>query len=178
MRSETIARNYAEALFDLGEKGGRAQEYAELMDAVAQGIAAAPKVQAVLMSPRITKPKKSALLAAALGTAPREFVLFLQAVVKRGRQGLFGEIAQEYAGLLDIKLNRVRAAVTTARPADQTMRKVIGAQLSQVMGKEVLAHFHDDAEILGGVIVRVGDRVFDGSVRRKMTVLRRTLLAR
>ena len=178
MRSETIARNYAEALFDLGEKGGRAQEYAELMDAVAQGIAAAPKVQAVLMSPRITKPKKSALLAAALGTAPREFVLFLQAVVKRGRQGLFGEIAQEYAGLLDIKLNRVRAAVTTARPADETMRKVIGAQLSQVMGKEVLAHFHDDAEILGGVIVRVGDRVFDGSVRRKMTVLRRTLLAR
>ncbi len=178
MRSETIARNYAEALFDLGVKGGRAQEYAELMDAVAHGIAAAPKVQAVLMSPRITKAKKSALLAAALAGAPREFVLFLLAVVKRGRQGLFGEIAQEYLGLLDIKLNRVRAAVTVARPADAAMRQAITAQLSQVMGKEVVTHFHEDAGILGGVIVRVGDRVFDGSIRRRMTMLRRTLLAR
>ena len=69
-------------------------------------------------------------------------------------------------------------AKSMERAKEVGMRKVIGAQLSQVMGKEVLAHFHDDAEILGGVIVRVGDRVFDGSVRRKMTVLRRTLLAR
>jgi F0F1-type ATP synthase delta subunit len=42
----------------------------------------------------------------------------------------------------------------------------------------VLPHFHEDPEIIGGVIVRVGDRVFDGSVRRKMTLLRRHLLSR
>jgi F-type H+-transporting ATPase subunit delta len=46
------------------------------------------------------------------------------------------------------------------------------------MGKQVLPHFHEDPAILGGVVVRVGDRVFDGSVRRKMTVLRRALLAK
>ena len=178
MRSETIARNYAEALFDLGTKSGRTQEYADLMDAVAHGIAAAPKAQAVLMSPRITKAKKSALLASALVSAPREFVLFLQAVVKRGRQGLFGNIAQEYLGLLDIKLNRVRAAVTTARPADEAVQQKIAERLTAVMGQEVLPHFHEDPGMLGGIIVRVGDRVFDGSVRRRMAVLRRALLAR
>ena len=178
MRSETIARNYAEALFDLGEKSGRTAQYADLLDAVAHGIAAAPTVEAVLMSPRVTKAQKSAVLAAALKGAPRDFVLFLQAVVKRGRQGLFGQMAHQFQGLLDLKLNRVRAAVTLARPVDEALRKRITERLTKVVGKEVLPHFHEDPTLLGGLIVRVGDRVFDGSIRRRMTVLRRALLVR
>jgi F-type H+-transporting ATPase subunit delta len=178
LRSETIARNYAEALFDLGEKSGRTAQYADLLDAVAHGIAAAPTVEAVLMSPRVTKAQKSAVLAAALKGAPRDFVLFLQAVVKRGRQGLFGQMAHQFQGLLDLKLNRVRAAVTLARPVDEALRKRITERLTKVVGKEVLPHFHEDPALLGGLIVRVGDRVFDGSIRRRMTVLRRALLVR
>jgi len=80
--------------------------------------------------------------------------------------------------LLDVKLNRVRAAVTVARPADAALRKRIAEQLSQVIGKQVLPHFHEDPGLLGGIVVRVGDRVFDGSIRRRMTMLRRALLAR
>ena len=178
MRAETIARNYAEALFGLGEKSGRTAEYAELLDAVAHGIAAAPTVEAVLMSPRVTKAQKSALLASALPGTPREFVLFLQAVVKRGRQGLFTQMVQAYQDLLDIKLDRVRAAVTVARPVDEALRRKITQRLIQVVGKEVLPHFLEDPALLGGIMVRVGDRIFDGSVRRRMTVLRRALLAR
>jgi len=174
----TIARNYAEALFELGEKSSATQLYADLLDAVAHGIAAAPTVHAVLMSPRVTKAQKSALLGRALADAPREFVLFLQAVVKRSRQGLFGDISHEYRGLLDRKLNRVRAAVTLARSADESLRRQIAARLTEVVGKEVLPHFHEDPAILGGIVVRVGDRVFDGSVRRRMTMLRRALLHR
>lgn len=181
MRAGTIARNYAETLLALaGGQGGPPAlvQFGELLDAVAQGIAAAPKVQAVLMSPRVTKAQKSALLSQALKDAPREFVLFLTAVVKRGRQGLFSEMAREYEGLLDLKLNRVRAQVTVARPADAALRQKITARLAEVIGKEVLPNFSEDPAILGGIVVRVGDRVFDGSIRRRMTVLRRTLLAR
>jgi len=176
--NETIARNYAEALFDLGEKSGRTAQYADLLDAVAGGIAAAPKAQAVLMSPRVTKAQKTAILTGALPDAPREFVLFLGSVVRRGRQGLFREMAQEYLGLVDRKLNRVRASVTLARPADEALRKAIAARLTEVVGKQVLPHFSEDPSILGGLVVRVGDRVFDGSVKRRMTMLRRALLAR
>ena len=86
---------------------------------------AAPKVNAVLMSPRVTKAQKSHLLAEALSDAPREFVLFLQAVVKRGRQALFGEMAGAYLGLVDQKFNRVRAAVTVARPVDEALRRQV-----------------------------------------------------
>jgi len=181
LRAGTIARNYAETLFALAEGHGGPSalgQFGELLDAVAHGIAAAPRVQAVLMSPRVTKAQKIALLTQALKGTPREFVLFLTAVVKRGRQGLFGEMAREYEALLDLKLNRVRAQVTVARSADSALRRKITARLAEVVGKEVLPTFTEDPAILGGIIVRVGDRVFDGSIRRRMTVLRRTLLTR
>jgi len=178
VRSETIARNYAEALFDLGERSGGTARYAELIDALAGAIETTPSVQAILMSPRIPKGEKSRLLGTAMQDAPREFVLFLQAVVKRGRQHLFRQIATEYATLVDVKLNRVRAGVTLARPANEQLQKSIADALSRHLGKEVLPSFSVDPEILGGAIVRVGERIHDGSLRRRLVKLRRHLLAR
>jgi F-type H+-transporting ATPase subunit delta len=178
LRPVSIARNYAEALFALGEKSGRTEEYADLIDAVGNAIATAPKVEAVLMSPRVTKAEKYLLLASALPKAPKEFVRFLQAVVKRGRQRLFGLMASEYLALLDIKLNRVRAHVIVARPVNDAFRKQIAKSLTAAVKKEVLPYFDVDPGILAGVIVRVGDRVYDGSVKRKLVRLRRQLLTR
>jgi F-type H+-transporting ATPase subunit delta len=173
----TIARNYAEALFELGELSGNTERYAELIDAVAGAVETTPEVQAVLMSPRVPKAAKARLLGAAFKDAPREFVLFLQALVKRGRQRLLREIATEYEALLDVKHNRVRAGVTLAQPADPALQQEIQSALSRHLGKEVLAAFHIDPGILGGTVVRVGERIHDGSVRRRMTKLRRQLLA-
>ena len=178
MRPATIARNYAEALFALGEKSGQTELYADLLDAVAAAIEIEPTVQAVLLSPRVTKPAKSRLLAAALSDAPREFVLFLQAVVKRGRQALFRHIATEFMALLDIRMNRVRAGVTLSHEPDEAMRRSIADGLRLALRKDVIPTYRVDPEILGGVVVRVGDRVFDGSVRRRVTKLRRQLLSR
>ncbi len=178
MRPSTIARNYAEALYALGEKSGQTELYADLMDAVAAAIEMEPKVYATLMSPRVPKPVKSRILEAALPEAPREFVLFLQAVVKRGRQALFRLIATEFMGLFDVKMNRVRAGVTLAQEPNEAMRQSIAEGLRQALKKEVIPTYRVDPEILGGVVVRVGDRVFDGSVRRRATKLRRHLLTR
>ena len=60
MRPITIARNYAEVLFALGEKSGRSEAYADLLDAVAAAVELDPKIQAVMMSPRVPKQAKSA----------------------------------------------------------------------------------------------------------------------
>lgn len=178
MSAATIARNYAEVLFELGERSSQTAAYAELIDAVAAAIRLSPEVEAVLISPRVPKAAKSRLLGAALKEAPREFVLFLQAVVQRGRQALFGEISQQYAALVDIKLDRVRAAVTLASEPDQALRDRIRKSLTDTFGKEVIPSFTADPAILGGTIVRVGERIYDGSVRRRMARLRRQLLAR
>jgi F-type H+-transporting ATPase subunit delta len=173
-----VARNYAEALFQLGEKSGNAERYADLIDAVASAVEQTPKVQAVLMSPRVPKAAKARILGDAMQNVPREFVLFLQALVKRGRQQLLREIATQYLALLDLKLDRVRAGVTLARQPDERLKRGIQEALSRQLGKHVIPSFSADPEILGGAIVRVGERVLDGSVRRRMTKLRRQLLTR
>jgi F-type H+-transporting ATPase subunit delta len=178
LRNETIARNYAEALFELGQKAGSAERYADLIDAVAAAVETTPRIQAVLMSPRVPKSEKARLLGAALKDAPRDFVLFLQALVKRNRQRLLREIATEYLGLLDKKLDRVRAGVTLARTPDEKLKRAIQEMLTRQLDKQVIPAYSVDPEILGGAVIRVGDRVLDGSVRRRMTRLRRQLLTR
>ena len=110
------------------------------------------------------------------GEAPAEFVRFLQAVVRRRRQGLLGEIALEYQVLLDTQLNRVHAGVTLTEEPDARTEKQIVERLTKALGREVRAYFRTDPRILGGVVVRVGDRILDGSVRRRLTALQRRML--
>ena len=171
MKSITVARNYAQALFAAGDK------YGAVLDAVAGAIQADERIATALESPRVSKTAKSQILERALkGEAPREFVRFLQAVVRRGRQGLLAEIAQEYLGLLDQKLNRVHAGVTLASETDARTQKQVVERLAKALGREVRAYFRSDPRILGGVVVRVGDRIYDGSVRRRLTALQRRML--
>ena len=176
MRAESIALNYAEALFELGEKKGHTTDYAEWLDGIAGAMTASPRATAVLMSPKVTKAAKSRLLTETVADAPEEFRLFLSAVVKRGRQGLLPAMARAYMGLLDIKLNRVRAGITLAREPDPGLREQIRAALEARIGKEVVPTWEVDPEILCGIVVRLGDRVLDGSVKRRITRLRRQLV--
>ena len=178
MRAPTIARNYAEVLYTLGEKSGRTEAYARLLEALAGAVETSPEAQAVLMSPKVTKARKAELLAAALPDAPAELLHFLKAVVVRGRQLALSEIARQYAALVDVKHNRVRAGITLARTPDAELQAAISAALGKALSKEVVPTFTVEPEILGGAIVRVGDRVLDGSVRRKLAQLRRQLLTR
>ena len=171
MKSVTIARNYAEALFAAGDKFG------DVLDAVAGAIQADERIAITLDSPRVSKSAKAKLLERALkDEVPPEFVRFLQAVVRRGRQGLLTEIAQEYQVLLDQKLNRVHAGVTLAQDPDSRTEKQVVERLAKALGREVRAYFRSDPGILGGVVVRVGDRIYDGSVRRRLTALQRRML--
>jgi F-type H+-transporting ATPase subunit delta len=178
VRPVTIARNYAETLFELGERSGRAQPYGELLDAVAGALETTPGFADMLMSPRVPKSEKARIIGAGLKDAPGEFVLFLQAVVKRGRGPLLREITTQYSALLDVKFNRLRAGITLARTPDEGLRRAVEAALSKALGKEVIASFNTEPQILGGAVVRVGERVYDGSVRRRLTRLRRQLIAR
>jgi len=178
VRPVTVARNYAETLFELGERTGQAPLFGNLIDAVAGVVETTPAIGDLLMSPRVPKSEKSRLLGAGLTGAPREFVLFLQAVVRRGRGQLLREIANQYATLLDVKFNRLRAGVTLARVPDEALRRSMEAGLSEAFGKEVIASFSADPQLLGGAIVRVGERIYDGSVRRRLTRLRRQLVSK
>ena len=177
MRNATVARNYAEALLATAQRHGVVERCGELMDGVAGVLAADPALQGVFMSPRIAKTAKQGMIERALkDVAPVPFVRFLQAIVQRGRQGMIADIAAEYEQLVDLHLHRIHAVVSTARPADTAQREAITRRLAEVFGQAVRTNFRSDPALLGGVVVRSGDRVFDGSLRRKLNVLRHRML--
>jgi F-type H+-transporting ATPase subunit delta len=177
MKNATIARNYAEALLAAGAATKQVELFGRLIDAVAGAVQADERIAVVLESPRVAKGVKAKLLEDALeGSAPREFVRFLQAVVRRGRQGLFADMAHEYLALLDVRMNRVHAGVTLVDEADARLETQIVERLTRAIGKEVRARFRADPRILGGIMVRVGDRIYDGTLRRRVAALKRRML--
>ena len=91
---------------------------------------------------------------------------------------LIPAIADEYDTLLDASNGIVHAKVTVAKAIADEERDSIAAQLSKVVGKTVIPHVAVDASILGGVVVRLGDTVMDGSLRRRLGMLRRKMLTR
>ncbi|MGH7593216.1 MAG: ATP synthase F1 subunit delta [Gemmatimonadales bacterium] len=175
MRDITIARNYAETLLALAVEHDALEKWGTRLD-VAAAAMSTPSVEAVLMSPRVPRERKIALITEALQDYPRPFSLFIAAVIRRGRQLLLGQIADEYHRLVDVTLNRVRAGVTVARDVDPLARQLIVERLSRAVGKHVIAGFTTDPALLGGVVVRIGDRIYDGSVRKRLGALRHALL--
>ena len=89
---------------------------------------------------------------------------------------LIPPIAHEYHNLVDHVEGRVHASVIVAKPVEDRDRQIVTSQLSRALGKEVVPHFHVNPSILGGVVVRVGDTVLDGSVRRRMATLRARMI--
>jgi F-type H+-transporting ATPase subunit delta len=178
VRDPSIARNYAEALFALGEQHDESALYVDLMDALVFAIETEPSIRVAIESPQVPRNTKVAVLERALDQyAPERFVRFLAAVVKRGRQYLLATIDQQFRELVDEKMGRVRAGVTLAREPDEALREAVRRKLSEVTGKEVIPQFRADPAILGGLILRMRDRIIDGSLRRRMLRLKRQLLS-
>jgi F-type H+-transporting ATPase subunit delta len=178
MREPTIAKNYAETLLELAQRAGDLRGWGEMLDQVADAMETDRRLRTFLESPRISAQRKNEILQKAYGAQlPRNFLRFLQALVSHRRQMLIPVIAHAYHDLVDQVEGRVHASVTVARAADESDRDVITKQLSRVLGKQVVPHFHVNADILGGVVVRVGDTVLDGSVRRRLATLRTKMLA-
>jgi len=177
VKSSVVARNYADALLELGRREQAVERFGQLIDAVAGVVTTDPTVHGVLMSPRVTKAAKARLLTDALkDVAPASFTGFLGAIVRRGRQGDLADISAAYQDAADAHFNRVHASVVTAHAVDESLAAAVAKRLTAAVGKEVLPHFRTDPAIVGGVVVRMGDRVFDGSLRRRIQTLRYRLL--
>lgn len=178
MRQTTIARNYAEALVELATRAKDLRGWGTLIQSIADAMQRDQKLRAFLETPRVDASSKNAVLRKALADrAPAKFVRFIEAVVTRRRQMLVPEIAREYSDLVDKIENRMHATVTVARDADERTRKLIAERLSQVFAKTVVPHITVDERIIGGVVVRVGDTVMDGSVRSRLGALKRRMLS-
>ena len=173
MRDATIARNYAEALLTLAERANDLDGWGESFNQVAAAIENESRLKNFMAAPQIAAVEKNAVLEKAFaGKLPHTMLRFLQKLVLNRRQNLIPEIAVEYGNLVDITANRVHARVTVARETSDADREKIAAQLGRATGKTVVPHLQVNPAILGGVVVRIGDRVMDGSVRKRLSSLR------
>lgn len=176
-----IARNYAETLLDLARRNGgesTVDEFADAMDDVAELLQSEPSVARFLATPRVdAESKKRAIRSAFGGRVPELLLHFLLVVIEKRRQGLLRQIADEYRALVDEARGRVRAEITLAEPADEALQREIVAALEAKLGKTVVPRFTVEPGLLGGVLVRVGDQILDGTLRHRVQDLRRRLLA-
>ena len=177
MNASTIGRNYAEALLTLAGRSDDMEEWGQLLDAIATAMREDQTLRTFLESPKLAASQKIDILEKALGRkVPRLFLRYIETVIQKRRQMLIPEIAAEYQTLLDEAENRLHANVTVAREPGEPERDALARQLSRLFGKRVVPHISTNPAILGGLIVKVGDTVMDGSVRKRLSVLKQRML--
>ena len=178
MNESTIGRNYAEALLALARKSNEIEQYGELLNAIATAMREDQTLRTFLESPKLAASSKIEILEKALGRkVPRLFLRYVETVIQKRRQMLIPAIAIEYQALLDEAEDRLHANVTVAREPGEPERDALARHLSRFFGKRVVPHISTNPAILGGLIVKVGDTVIDGSVRKRLAVLKQTMLA-
>ena len=177
MRDETVARNYAETLFELASRNESIQEYGEALGRVAGLLEADSRFRTFVETPRIDdEAKKDVIRKVFRDKAPKQVINFVLITIDKRRQTLLREISEEYSLLLDDHLGREHVEVIVARPLDDTTASVVSERLSKMLGRQAIPHIRVKPEILGGLVVRTGDMIYDGSVRRRLEGLRRRLL--
>ena len=177
MRDETVARNYAEALFELAERHEGVEAYGTGVETVARLIEENDEFRQFLDTPRIAAAKKKEVVRSVFGEAlPTRLVNFVLITLDKRRQRLLRAIAREYMGLMDEHFQRVHVEVTLARPLDEESLAEVERRLTAALGKTAIPHVRVKPEILGGAIFRTGDTIYDGSLRRRLDGMRRRLL--
>ena len=179
MRAEIIARNYAETLMTLAERQGPAapEQFGAALDELAGMLHSDPRTRQFLETPRVRpEQKKEALRKALAGRAPEMFVRFVMVLVDKRRQSLLPEIAQAYLALVDQRMGRARVDVTISHAPDAALQAEIQGALEAQLGRTVIATYRVEPDLLGGMVLRLGDEILDGSVRSRAAGLRRRLM--
>lgn len=173
-----LARVYAEALLALAEQDHSADDIgAELHTVAADVVGKNPSIAAFLDNPAVTAKTKLPVLGQAFGGASDLFKKFLDVLTRNNRLGLLRDIAAAYQAIRDKQAGRVRVLVRAAAPLGDDQKSELQQTLAGRLNKEPVLTVRVEPELLGGLIVQVGDRVYDSSVRTRLDTLRNTLLA-
>jgi F-type H+-transporting ATPase subunit delta len=172
--SEAIARRYARAYFDLAVEAGEVDRRGEELSEVAE-VLDDPQVVQALANPRLSVEQRTEVALALLEGRSEPARNLTRLLIQHGRMAALPAVVTHYRRLSDEASGLVRAEVTSAIPVDRGLEERIGRTLSERLGGQVQTSVRQDPSILGGLIIRVGDRVIDGSVRTRLQQLRAAL---
>ena len=168
------ARRYAQALFGLAQDQGKEDAWlgqlAEASDALA-----APTVALYLSVPRVPMADKLSAVSNLTARADSLLTNAVSLLAERGALALLPAIVLEYGARLNESQGRAQAQVTTAVALSDTQRDRLGGLLRDMLERDVVIEAAVDPEVIGGVVVQVGDQIIDGSVRARLEALKRQL---
>jgi F-type H+-transporting ATPase subunit delta len=175
-----VAKVYADALLSVADQRGEGEEIARELKAIVTDVFAKnPEVEAALSSPVVKRSAKQPVLERAFKNNVSDLLFnFLVVLNGKERLPLIRHVAAAYRDLLDEQAKRVRVSVRSAVPLTDVQTEQLKQTISQATGLEPIIQPKVDDSLLGGMIVQIGDRVFDSSVSYQIENIRNQLLAR
>jgi F-type H+-transporting ATPase subunit delta len=175
-RRETAARRYAEAAFELG----RADESLDAWEADLATIREAlehPTLRVLAEHPAVPFAEKERVLRKVVTDVRDEPLRLVLLMIRRGRPGAIGPMVERFAELLRRHRGVALAEVRTARSLDDAHREAVADRLAELTGNRVEINEVVDESLIGGIAVRIGDQLYDASVRSRLERLRARLTA-
>ena len=179
MRSYMIAERYAGGLSAAIADSARLESVLQSLMDLRNLYETEHDLRTVLGNQTIEIQKRAAILDEVLDNmeVPKELARFAQVLLKRGRIPLIDDVEEIFATIVDKRLNRIEAKVTSAVPLSQDQKEKVTSSLEAFSGKTVRTTCKVDPEVLGGVVARIGSTVIDGSLRSKLDQLKHSLLS-
>lgn len=174
--SHPVARRYARALFEEARAQGQAEAIDGDIAMLQESFSVSRELVRVFESPVIPREKKKQIIKALFsGRLQPLTVRFLALLVEKERENLLPAIVAAYRALQDEVQGIVEAHARTAFPLDEQGAEPLVKKLERMTGKKIRLRLQQDPSLIGGVVVRVGDTVYDGSVRQQLITLRERL---
>lgn len=171
----TVARPYAQAAFDEARELGELKSWSDILQSLAQAVIN-PEVRAIITSPRIIKSQLLELMLALSGGKVSEIQLnFIKLLIEGQRLILLPEIVMLFEIMRAEAEKNVDVVVTSAFDLSEAQKQKIAEALQKRMGREIRLSCETDRKLLGGVIIRAGDKVIDGSARTHLSELANAL---
>jgi F-type H+-transporting ATPase subunit delta len=171
------AVTYAQSILELANEQKQAEPIGQELASLKQIIDENPQVREVFTNPAISADERDQLLQRVFKgkIAPLLFNT-LGVLNQHNRLGLITQIAQAYDELLDKQLGKIEVDLTVAQKLDQAQLDQAKKRISQALGRDAIVHQYVDDSIIGGMIVRVGDKLIDASVRYQLQAMKKQLL--
>jgi F-type H+-transporting ATPase subunit delta len=173
---DTLVRGYARALFAVADAEGELDRVEDELYRFGKTVEAQAKLREALTDPALPADRKKAVIGEILGQkASRHTLAVLGFLVDQGRAKDLPKIIEALAEVATEQRRKAVAEVRSAVPLDEERRTKLAQALSQATGQDVELKVLVDPSLVGGIVARVGDQVFDGSVRRKLETARQQL---
>jgi F-type H+-transporting ATPase subunit delta len=173
MASDEAASRYAQAAFAIALDDGSIDQWRNDLDDIAS-VLAESDLALVLADERIPVQERQALLDRVLDVSPKALNL-AKLLIAKGRSRGARFVAMAFERLADDYEGRIQAEIVSAIDLSTDRVAEIEGQLSESFGKRVTATVTVDPEIMGGLVIRVGDQLIDGSIRTRLRLLQRHL---